>query len=160
MVPVDGSQQTHQLESNVMSMKSITALSFTAALIAFGAAPAIAQVNPTASVTEASEAGTPRLDETPSNYRRGSFGGGGRSVSFHRASVRHVSFHRHSFARAHVRFGGGHRAPTRFAHNGHVRYPRVTYNTRVQTPRIRSPRVQQTRRPDWRNNPLLNVRSG
>jgi len=138
-----------------MSIKSITVLGFTAALITFGAAPASAHVNATASVAEVSEASPPRLDVAPSNYRRGGFSGG-RSVSFRRASVRHVSFHRHHFARTHVRFGGGHRAtPTRLAYNGRARYPRVTYNTRVQTPRIQSPR-----RANWRNHPLLNIRSG
>lgn len=144
-----------------MSMKSITVLGFTAALIAFGAVPANANVNPTASPVAASEANLPRLDAVPSGYRRASFRGfsGGRSVSFHRfhrVSMRHVSFHRHHFSRSHVRFGGGHRVtPTRLAYNGRVRYPRVTYNPRVQTPRIQSPR-----RANWRNHPLLNIRSG
>ena len=97
---------------------------------------------------------------------------------FHHASVRNVSFHRHHYARAYVRIGGGYRATParvhspRLAYNNRVQSPRLTHNTRVQSPRVQSPRlvynnrpqvrrpVQNNPRPNWRNNPLLNIRSG
>jgi hypothetical protein len=150
-----------------MSMKSITILGFTAALIAFGAAPAKAHVDATTNVVEASEAGTLQLDGRRGSYGRVSFRSfstvrsgsfrsfsTARSFSFHRghrASVRHHSFHRHNFARNHVRFGGGHRATP----------ARLTYTPRLRN--VARPPVRTTingPRPNWRNHPLLNVRSG
>ena len=161
-----------------MSMKSITALGFVAALMAFGAAPASAST----AAPAAYESTTPRHDAAPSDYRRVSFRGFHRSsvrtVSFHRfhrssirtasfhrfhrSSVRHVSLHRHHHAWANARIGGGHRAtPVR------TQSPRLTYNNRVQSPRVVQTRPQvrpaaptTNTRPNWRNNPILNVRSG
>ena len=168
-----------------MHLKSIAALGFAATLIAFGTAPASAHANAS---PEAHESTVPRHDAMPSEFRRTTScschrGGGGRSVSFHRfhrTSVRHVSFnhHRHHYARANVRIGGGHRATParvqspRLAYNNGGQSPRLTHNTRVQAPRVQSPRVAQTNRPqvrrpvqntprpNWRNNPLLDIRSG
>ena len=177
-----------------MSMKSITALGFAAALIAFGAAPASAHVNASTAALAAYESTTPRQDTAPSDYRRVSscchrssvravsfhrfHRSSVRTVSFHRfhrssvrtasfhrfhrSSVRHVSLHRHHYAWANARIGGGHRAtPVR------TQSPRLTYNNRVQSPRLVQTRPQVRRagpttntRPNWRNNPILNVRSG
>ena len=161
-----------------MSMKSITALGFVAALMAFGAAPASAST----AAPAAYESTTPRHDAAPSDYRRVSFharssvrtasfhhrfhGSSGRTASFHHrfhgGSGRHVSLHRHHYAWANARIGGGHRAtPVR------TQSPRLTYNNRVQSPRLVQTRPQVRRagpttntRPNWRNNPILNVRSG
>jgi len=164
-----------------MSMKSITALGFAAALIAFGAAPASAHVNASTAALAAYESTTPRQDTAPSDYRRVSscchrssvravsfhrfHRSSVRTVSFHRfhrSSVRHVSLHRHHYAWANARIGGGHRAtPVR------TQSPRLTYNNRVQSPRVVQTRPQvrpaaptTNTRPNWRNNPILNVRSG
>ena len=174
-----------------MSMKSITALGFVAALMAFGAAPASAST----AAPAAYESTTPRHDAAPSDYRRVSsgfhrssvrsvsfhrfhrssvrtasfhhrfHGSSGRTASFHRfhhGSGRHVSLHRHHHAWANARIGGGHRAtPVR------TQSPRLTYNNRVQSPRVVQTRPQvrpaaptTNTRPNWRNNPILNVRSG
>jgi hypothetical protein len=153
--------KTHQLE---LSMKSITALGFATALIAVGAAPANAHVNASSDAIEAHESTAPRHDATPSNYRRVSFhrSSSVRTTSFHRfhrSSVRNVSFHRHHhhhhrhhFARANVRIGGGYRATPARMHS-----PRVAYNNR---PQVRRPVQTSNPRANWRNHPLLNLRSG
>jgi len=184
-----------------MSMKSVSILGFAAALFAFAAVPANANVNPAASAAEASEASVTRPDDaTPSNrggsvrasssvrvsarasvrvsarasVRQGSSRGGYHSARGH---ARFGGGHRPHSAHAHTRFGGGHRAspvrtahnggghrasPVRMAHNGGgVRHPRPTHNTRVQTNRPQVRRTATTNpRPNWRNNPILNVRSG
>jgi hypothetical protein len=180
-----------------MSMKSITVLGFAAALMAFGAAPASACVCASTGALAAYESTAPRHEAAPSDYRRVSSYGFHRSsvraVSFHRfhrssvrtasfhhrfhrssvrtasfhhrfhgSSGRHVSLHRHHHAWANARIGGGHRAtPVR------TQSPRLTYNNRVQSPRVVQQRPQvrpaaptTTPRPNWRNNPILNVRSG
>jgi len=163
-------------------MKSITALGFATALMAFGAAPASACVCASTGAPAAYESTAPRHEAASSDYRRVSFRGFHRSsvrtVSFHRfhrssirtasfhrfhrSSFRHASLHRHHYAWASARIGGGHRAtPVR------TQSPRLTYNNRVQSPRVVQSRPQVRRaapttnqRPNWRNNPILNVRSG
>jgi hypothetical protein len=171
-----------------MHLKSITALGFATALIAFGTVPASAHVNPSNDAIETHENSVVRHNVAPSEFRRGGscscHRGGGRAASFHhfhRASVRTTSFHRHSYARVNVRFNGGHRATPawvsspRLAYNNRVLSPRLT-NNRVQSPRltntrVQAPRIAQNRpqvrrpvqnnpRPAWRNNPLLDLRSG
>jgi len=177
-----------------MSMKSITVVTLAAALMAFGAAPARAHADASTGALAAYESTAPRHDAAPSDYRRVSFHGRSsfRTVSFrgfhrssvrtasfhrfHRSSVRtasfhhrfhrsggrHVSLHRHHHAWANARIGGGHRAtPVR------TQSPRLTYNNRVQSPRVVQTRPQvrpaaptTNQRPNWRNNPILNVRSG
>ena len=164
-----------------MSMKSITVVTLAAALMAFGAAPARAHADASTGALAAYESTAPRHDAAPSDYRRVSFHGRSsfRTVSFrgfHRSSVRtasfhhrfhrsggrHVSLHRHHHAWANARIGGGHRAtPVR------TQSPRLTYNNRVQSPRVVQTRPQvrpaaptTNQRPNWRNNPILNVPSG
>jgi hypothetical protein len=176
-----------------MSMKSITVVTLATALMAFGAAPARAHVDASTALA-AYESTAPRHDAAPSDYRRVSFhvrssvrsvsfhrfhrssvrtasfhhrfhGSSGRHASFHHrfhGGGRHVSSHRHHYAWAHARIGGGHRAtPVR------AQSPRLTYNNRVQSPRVVQQRPQvrpaaptTNTRPNWRNNPILNVRSG
>ena len=124
-----------------MSMKSITALGFATALIAFGAATTNAHANASSNAIEAHESTVPRHDAAPSGARRVTFHRSSSSVRttsfhrFHRSSVRNVSLHRHHhhhhrhhhhhhFARANVRIGGGHRATPARLHS-----PRLTHNT-------------------------------